>query len=299
VSGPRPRWQGADLLDDLFRQPLDPGYAQAAARRAAAGDTGAAGRPPVWSARVLRLTILVAAGFLLAVAYQQVVASAPVTSRARADLAADVAARRAEADGLGRTADRLRDDVSKRRDEALAADPELARLRDLEARTGLGRVTGDGVMVKLNDAPAQVDPVTGRAKGDNPGRVLDRDLQDVANALWAAGAEAIAVNGQRLTATTTIRAAGSAILVDYRPVTGPYTIEAIGPDGLDRRLLDSPTGKRFRRYAETYRMLFEVRAKGGLTLPPGPDPGLRHARPPTPPSPSPSQPGPSPSRGAR
>ena len=55
------------------------------------------------------------------------------------------------------------------------------------------------------------------------------DLQNVANALWAAGAEAIAINGQRLTATSTIRAAGNAILVDFRPVTSPYEVSAIGP----------------------------------------------------------------------
>src|SRR5207302_160556 len=82
------------------------------------------------------------------------------------------------------------------------------------------------------DAPPPVDPVTGRQTGTNPGLVLDRDLQDVANELWHDGAEAIAINGQRLTATTTIRAAGGAILVDFRPVTAPYQVSAIGPDDL-------------------------------------------------------------------
>ena len=58
--------------------------------------------------------------------------------------------------------------------------------------------------------------------------MLDRDLQTVVNGLWAAGAEAVAVNGQRLTALSAIRSAGDAILVDYRPLTRPYVVTAIG-----------------------------------------------------------------------
>ncbi len=101
------------------------------------------------------------------------------------------------------------------------AGGDAERLRELAAGTGLGKVTGDGVVVTLVDAPPQIDPVTGKPSDDNPGVVLDRDLQDIANALWQAGAEAIAVNGQRLTATSTIRTAGGAILVDFRPVGQP------------------------------------------------------------------------------
>jgi len=289
---------GPDLLTDLFRQPLEPGYAEAAARRAV---TGPVAGPARAAARSLRLVVLVIAGFLLAVAYQQVVASESVTSRTRAGLAADAASRRTEVDRLGRDAGRLRDDVSRLREQALAADPELAELRDLEARTGLARVRGDGVVVKLADGPAPVDPVTGRA-ADNKGRVSDRDLQDIANALRRAGAEAIAINGQRLTATSTIRESGEAILVDHRPVTGPYEVTAIGPDGLAKSLLGSTTGRRFRRYVDTYRMQFEVRARKGLTLQAGAAPGLRHARPPAPPVPPPAGPSggsPSPSGGGR
>lgn len=278
MNQPGGRW-GSNLLTDLFENPLDPGYELAAKRRAERGEG------PVWvrgGARALRTATLMAVGFLLAVAYLQVVASEPENDRTRAGLATDVAARRAEADRLARDADRLREDVSRRRDEALAADPELARLRDLEARTGLARVKGDGASVKLADAPTAVDPVTGVEATENPGRVLDRDLQDIANALWEAGAEAIAINGQRLTATSTIRAAGAAILVDYRPVTGPYEVLAIGPDRLAERLRDSSTGKRFRRYANSYGMQFVVRERDGLTLPAGADPGLRYAHPPQP-----------------
>jgi uncharacterized protein YlxW (UPF0749 family) len=283
VGGPQ-RWVGVDLLAELFTEPLDPGYAAATRRREQRGPD------PGWQ-RVggasLRALAFVVVGFLLMVAYQQVVRTAPDTERARADLAADVAARRAEADGLAVDAERLRGQVARQRDQALPADPERA-LRDLEARTGLGPVTGSGVAVKLVDAEAPVDPVTGRS-GENLGRVLDRDLQDVANALWQAGAEAIAVNGQRLTATSTIRAAGSAILVDFRPIKGPYEIVAIGPGDMDKALLNSATGKRFKQYVTKFGMQFDVRRRERITLPAGEDAGLRFARPVTPSaSPSPS-----------
>ena len=72
----------------------------------------------------------------------------------------------------------------------------------------------------------------------------DDDLQLVVNALWAAGAEAISINGQRLGPTTAIRFAGEAVLVDFRPVTNPYEISAIGdPDTLSLDVPDGPAGQ--------------------------------------------------------
>jgi uncharacterized protein YlxW (UPF0749 family) len=293
-----PHREASDLLTDLFRSPLDPGYGDAARRRAEEGPR------PVWQrrgGRVARAVALAMLGFLLAVAYQQVVTGKEGTNQTQADLAREVTDRRAETDQLARDVDGLRNEVSQRREDALAADPELLRLKDLEARTGLGRVSGNGVVVTVSDAPAAVDPVTGSVDPENPGRVIDRDLQDLANALWETGAEAIAINGQRLTAITTIRAAGGAILVDFRPVTRPYQLSAIGPDGIDKRMADSATGKRFKRFAETYRMQFDIEARGGLALPAGADPGLQYARPPSaPPSAPPSlEPGASPSGSPR
>lgn len=278
MAPPRHR-EASNLLTDLFREPLDSGYAAAARRRAEEGPPPAVGRR---AARVARVVALGMTGFMLAVSYHHVVAGAEGNNQTRADLAAEVADRRAETDGLADRADDLRDEVARRRADALAADPERLRLLDLEARSGLGRVRGDGVVVTVSDAPAAVDPVTGSVDSENPGRVLDRDLQDLANALWQAGAEAVAINDQRLTAVSTIRAAGQAILVDFRPITRPYRLSAIGPDSIDKRLAGSATGKRFKRFAESYRMQFEIKARDGLTLPAGADPGLRYARPPQP-----------------
>jgi uncharacterized protein YlxW (UPF0749 family) len=272
-----------NFLTEFFQAPLDPGYADAARRKAE--------RPPPARWRLLggRGGTALAAlliGFLFAVAYQHAVAAEPSTTKARQDLVDDVHSRRAQAEQLQRQAEDLRDQVSRARDNALAGRGDAERLRELAAGTGLGKVTGDGAVVTLADAPPQIDPVTGKPSDDNPGVVLDRDLQDIANALWQAGAEAIAINGQRLTATSTIRTAGGAILVDFRPVGSPYEISAIGPGDLDDSFAGSATAKRFKRYVDTYRMRFAVKSRRGLTLAAAPDPQLRYAR--TLPSPSPS-----------
>ena len=101
-------------------------------------------------------------------------------------------------------------------DGGAAAEPPAALLEAAAAAPA----TGPGVRVVIDDAPG--------ADASSLQRVLDRDLQDLVNALWRAGATAVAINGQRLTAQSAIRSAGSVILVDYRPVTAPYTVEAVG-----------------------------------------------------------------------
>jgi uncharacterized protein YlxW (UPF0749 family) len=292
------RWRGfvPDLLTEMFENPLDPGYADAARRRAERAERAekaepsARREPPVRPFPVPRaLTLLVVAGigFLLIVAYQHVLDDEPARSRARDGLVDQINDRRAGTDALLRRADQLRDQVARQRD-AVLDDRAAARLRDLEATTGLGRVTGDGVVVRIADAPRPVDAVTGQGSGNDLGRVLDRDLQQIANALWRAGAEAIAVNGQRLISTSTIRAAGDAILVDFRPLTGPYEVTAIGPGDLQRQFANSPTARAFRQLVDAFGMSFEVRKRDHLSLPAASDPQLRYARPLRSASPSPT-----------
>lgn len=265
----------ADLLTDLLRNPLDPAYEAAARRRAARGPE------PAWlhtTSRAIRLATVGVIGLLLAIAYQHVVAAEPTSNRTRDELVAEVRTRQQTTDELSRHAERLRDEVDRQRQAALDGD-EVNRLRNLAAAAGLGRVRGAGVVIELRDAPNAVDPVTGQSGGENLGRVFDRDLQAIANALWDAGAEAIAINDQRLSSTSTIRAAGAAILVDFKPVTSPYRVTAIGPDDLARRFERSPTAELFRQWVRRYKMSMQIREQANLTLPAATDPQLHNARP--------------------
>jgi uncharacterized protein YlxW (UPF0749 family) len=113
--------------------------------------------------------------------------------------------------------------------------------------------------------------------------VRDGDLQLVVNALWAAGAEAISINGQRLGPTSAIRFAGEAVLVDFRPVTNPYEVSAIGdPDALSTKFLASPEVGALAVISESFGLRFEFAKENELSLPAASTPELHSARPLTP-----------------
>jgi uncharacterized protein YlxW (UPF0749 family) len=264
-----------DFLTELFHNPLDPGYADAAARRAR--DGGPSVRIQRITTTVLGVT-LVALGFLLAVAYRQTVADEPARTQARSTLIEQVQRRRAATDALQMRADDLRAEVTDLRERELGG-PTVARLRDLEAATGLARVHGDGAQVTLADGDTPIDPLTGRR--DDDGRVTDGDLQKAANGLWSAGAEAVAVNGQRLTATSTIRQAGEAILVDFRPVTSPYEVLAIGPDGMVGDFRKGYAGQFLKQLATRYGITFDVQRVDNISLAAASELKLRFATPST------------------
>src|SRR4029453_5737827 len=114
--------------------------------------------------------------------------------------------------------------------------------------------------------------------------VKDSDLQLACNALWSEGAEAIAVNGQRLTATSTIRQAGEAILVDFRPVTTPYEVVAIGPDTLAEEVRGGYAGRFFGELAARYGMSVDAAEVKDVTLDAATDLTLRNASPSVPPA---------------
>lgn len=105
---------------------------------------------------------------------------------------------------------------------------EVRRLRRrvaaMAATAGGGPLEGPGVVVTLDDSSASRSPT-----GDpNDLIVHERDIQTVVNALWAAGAEAVALNGERLTATSAVRCAGNTLLLHGALHSPPYRIAAIG-----------------------------------------------------------------------
>jgi uncharacterized protein YlxW (UPF0749 family) len=267
-----------DFLTELFHNPLDPGYADAAARKARDGDPAGARKRIMSGIAALTLAAL---GFLLVVAYQQTVADEPAASSARKTLVGQVQNRRQETTRLQDQADKLRRDVATLRERELGG-AAVAQLRDLEATTGLAPVRGSGAKITIKDGPTSVDPVTGEHRTE--ALVKDTDLQLACNALWAAGAEAIAVNGQRLTATSTIRQAGEAILVDFRPVTTPYEVVAIGPDSLPGDFRDGYAGRFFKELSSRYGMGFDAADVHNVTLDAATELNLRVAQPSTPPS---------------
>jgi uncharacterized protein YlxW (UPF0749 family) len=140
-----------------------------------------------------------------------------------------------------------------------------ARLERLRIATGQTEVSGDGVTVTIDNAP--LDPLLGDEVP--PGQVIDRDLQMIVNGLWQAGATDISINGRRMTPTSAIRAAGEAILVNYRPMSPPYVVSAIGPDAdqLAGRFRENPAGLLLEQLEAQYGVIWELQTVGDITLP--------------------------------
>lgn len=219
------------LLINIMDHSLDEGYAEATARRAVRGEGGAISRAP--GARLLVAVGVSLIAVVVTMAAMQVRATAPQAEKERRDLVNRIHTREAEADRLQDEVESLRDQVDAMQDRNLSPE-EVKRAELLATTTGADPVEGPGLKVVVDNAEQDagkdgpnVDPRQ-QAESLANGRVYDRDLQQVVNGLWAAGAEAIAINGQRLTALSAIRAAGAAILVDNRPLSPPYAVMAIG-----------------------------------------------------------------------
>ncbi|WP_369054080.1 DUF881 domain-containing protein [Kineococcus terrestris] len=241
------------LITELVQRPLDPGYAEAARRR------GGAARPAAGRAATLLALALV--GAVLAVAAVRADERAPAADRGRQELLARVEAGTARADELAGRAAQLRAGNARLQERlgGAAASAAAARADELAVAAGAVAVTGPGVRVVLSDAPPDATTGTGE-------RVVDRDLQVVVNGLWLAGAEAVAVDGVRLTSLSSIRAAGEAVLVDYRPLTPPYAVEAVGGD-LQTGLATTVAGRYLQALRDNYGLGAEVEAVDELLLP--------------------------------
>ena len=285
---PRLGAMSTSLLNELLTDHLDKGYAEAAARRAARAAGGAEPHKPQRLARLLLAVGLLLAGFLLATAYRATASQAPESERIRQALMRDVQSGTATSDRLQRQAEDLGVRLARERDTALATsetgDRVARQVRELEAAAALVPVRGPGVTVLLGDAATSgQDPAGGDripAATDDSGRLRDRDLQSVVNALWAAGAEAVSINRERLAPTTTIRAAGEAILVDLFPLSSPYTIEAIGnPDTLLPRFADSAAARRYQSLVGVYGIRFSAHRSADLRLRAATGTDLRYAQP--------------------
>jgi uncharacterized protein YlxW (UPF0749 family) len=284
--GGGPRSLGASLLDQVLAETLDPAYAQAAQAREAraAGEQAPPSRRR--RAQLAVALVLALAGLLAAVTYDQAAAGAQGREEVRSALVSEVEAESATTDRLAADLESLRADVTAARDDALAASTVgqrvLGRVEDAELAAGALPVSGPGLLVTLADAgpDADEDPVGGTTEADPRGQVRDGDLQLVVNALWASGAEAVSINGQRLGPTTAIRFAGEAVLVDFRPVTNPYLVSAVGdPATLRSRFLASPEVNALAVISETYGLRFEFAQEDELSLPAGSPPELRSAVP--------------------
>ncbi|MDT0574320.1 DUF881 domain-containing protein [Streptomyces sp. DSM 3412] len=271
------------LLNNVMDHSLDDGYAEAAARRKAAGTEG---MPKTVRAKLGLAVGLVLAALVVTVGAAQARISAPVVAKEREELIDRIQEETAAADKLEDSVDELRDDVSARQRKALKDDGGSGGGDLVGILSGAVEVHGPGVRLVVNDAKdagqgGDGDPRETSGFSDT-GRVRDRDMQRVVNGLWESGAEAISINGQRLTALSAIRAAGDAILVDNKPLAPPYTILAVG-DGqrLSTKFQNSPDGLYLRALQENFGIRTSISAENDIKVPAAPSVIVRTAEPST------------------
>ncbi|HEY0559671.1 MAG TPA: DUF881 domain-containing protein [Frankiaceae bacterium] len=259
------------LLDQVVATALDPAYLLRASTP----------RPPGGRSRraAVGFVALLVAGVLVGITIGLQRQGLADVAQTRARLVTEVTGRTEAVNQVALSVDRQRQQVTAQRDAALAADRQgraaTEALAAAQAAAGELPVTGAGVTVRLTDAPAVPAQPTPSATGatrvplvrDRQTRVLDRDVQDVVNALWSSGAQAIAVNGIRLSSSTPIRSAGSTILVDFKPVSSPYLVDAVGnPQTLLAGFANSAEAQRFSVYSQVYGLSLSLLRRDRLTL---------------------------------
>lgn len=207
------------LLNSLLANPLDAGYEHFHADRGS--------RPASVIGTIGVFAVAVALGF----------ASIVATSSLRAP-ASDVKSNlKAQASERTDTVEALNNDVQslgRAIEQYSSTGPTAASHPAQDLVTATTPVVGPGITVTLTDRG-------GPGKGS--GAVRDQDLAMVVNALWAAGADAVSINGQRVGPDTFVRTAGSVILVNVTPVSSPYEVSAIGDaNALSVALVRGATG---------------------------------------------------------
>ena len=221
---------------------------------------------------------LALAGALFATAAVATHRGNAAANRDRRQLVAQVTLQTAATDALERQVSTLGAQVSDARTAALSVTNRgaslLSQIKQLEPVDGAVPVEGSGVRVILDDAPA-----SHAAGSDGSGVIIDSDVRSVVNGLFVAGAQAISINGQRLTTQTAIREAGGAILVDYRPLSPPYTIDAIGPSSLGSVFSASQTAQLFVTDHQLYGLGFTIDDHQRLTLPSAANVVVHYAKP--------------------
>jgi uncharacterized protein YlxW (UPF0749 family) len=178
---------------------------------------------------------------------------------------ADVARQQEELARLQQQVQGLTDQAASRNGEVAAAQAEGAQEM---TSAGLTALEGPGLSVTLDDAPPEPN-------GAQPGNVSpdnlvihQSDVQGVVNAMWAAGADGVAIMGQRLIATSAVICVGNTLLLQGRTYSPPFVVTAIGDAAAIRaQLAVSPQVAVFQQAVEDFGLTFSVRERPEVTVP--------------------------------
>ena len=139
------------------------------------------------------------------------------------------------------------------------------RIAPLVAAGGLGAVHGSGMLVVLDDADS-----SSATSGVDPNQLVvhQSDLQAVVNALWAGGAEAMSIAGERVIATSAVRCVGNTLLLNGNVYSPPFRVAAVGPSATMQKQLDASSGvQTFREAASYFGLGYTVASKDRVDVP--------------------------------
>jgi uncharacterized protein YlxW (UPF0749 family) len=212
-----------------------------------------------------------AAGLLFA-ASAQTARGSDLRSPDSANLAGSVRTAEAQVSSLSSQLNTVQKSVNGLTNDAGTQNSAVAAAQSggdgLLAPGGLTPVTGPGIRVVLDDSHSLPAAVAGQNIDPNQLVVHQSDLQAVVNALWAGGAEAMTVAGQRIIATSAVRCVGNTLLLNGRVFSPPFEVAAIGPFGTMRGAMDrSPGVELYRQAASYYGLGYTVEQVTALQLP--------------------------------
>ncbi|MGH3344760.1 MAG: DUF881 domain-containing protein [Carbonactinosporaceae bacterium] len=141
----------------------------------------------------------------------------------------------------------------------------------LEGTAGLRPLTGQGLTVRLDDAPADAEEnVPPGLPSPTPDDLVvhEEDVHAVVNALWAGGAEAMQIMDQRLISTSAVRCVGNTLILQGRVYSPPYTITALGdPRRLAAALNAAPDVQLYKEYVAAYGLGYDLGIRSAITVP--------------------------------
>lgn len=249
------------LLTLITTRSMDEDYAHVAARR------GRSGSPRPRSPRDRWATVASVGlfGLLAAVVAVQTSRDAEVTQLGQSALISQITSRRAELGSLQEQVSTLSrsNQAVATRNNALAEQQSEMRgtVSRLEVSTGYSAVHGEGVRITLDNRPGV----------EVNSEIRDEDLAVLVDGLWAAGAEAVAIDDQRVHVLGGIRNTNRAINVNGVPVDAPYVVTAIGDKAtLQARFQETSQGREFLALANGLNFVFEIDNVDDVRLPAAP-----------------------------
>ncbi len=220
--------------------------------------------------RLLAPTVFVLAGLLFVTS---AVSSGGTDLRAGGytDLAGLASSQRREVEQLRARAAKLNEQVNALSGALGSQAPKKlqAKVDRLRGPVGLDPVEGSGLTVTLDDAPREALNSLNDPNVDVSDLLVhQQDIQAVANAMWAGGAEAMTIQGQRVSTTTGIKCVGNSVVLNDVPYAPPYRISAIGPT--DEMLTSIDSSRQidyYLQYVDIYGLGWDVQIEPQLEMP--------------------------------